>query len=358
MVKPNNFFYLGRYLGWDTPGSLSTLKAIAGIVLLLLANTACSPADKEADDSAYKKAASQSKSEPAKSEPAQPFSEGLFWSIAKDGEIVAHLLGTFHSNDKKVIALVTDNMRERVQSSYSFSMEAFPGSRYFNPHWGFRNVIDDMMLPEGERLADLIGEDTYNDLENILVDLGSDPKRVARLRPWAAMNELGKLNLEREDDADEENQSPIMDHLFYEYAIDHVVDLYQLETLEELLAAYYDFPMDAQIALLKDRLAYYPHLPKTVAAMTTAYLNEDLQAMIDISQAFISEASIAQGYREVYLKHVLNIRNIVMAHYMLLPLRRKNAFIAVGALHLYGKDGLLSLLQNNYGFAVKRVALD
>ena len=46
--------------------------------------------------------------------------------------------------------------------------------------------------------------------------------------------------------------------MLYEYAVDNeLVDLYQLETLEELMAAYYNFPVDAQIALLKDRPAVF-----------------------------------------------------------------------------------------------------
>ena len=91
--------------------------------------------------------------------------------------------------------------------------------------------------------------------------------------------------------------------------------------------------------------------------MTEAYLKEDLEEMLNLSQAFISPLSAEKGYRDVYLKHVLYIRNVVMAHYMLLPLRRKNAFIAVGALHLYGPQGLLSLLRDNYGFSVQRLSL-
>ena len=45
-----------------------------------------------------------------------------------------------------------------------------------------------------------------------------------------------------------------------------------------------------------------------------------------------------------------------MAHYMLAPLRRKGAFIAVGALHLYGEQGVLKLLKG-YGYAVTPVRL-
>jgi uncharacterized protein YbaP (TraB family) len=47
-------------------------------------------------------------------------------------------------------------------------------------------------------------------------------------------------------------------------------------------------------------------------------------------------------------------RSVQMAHRLFLPLRRGRVFVAVGALHLYGKRGLLALLREQ-GYAVRRV---
>ncbi len=41
---------------------------------------------------------------------------------------------------------------------------------------------------------------------------------------------------------------------------------------------------------------------------------------------------------------------------MLAPLRRKSAFIAIGALHLQGEKGVLRLLED-YGHTLQRVAI-
>ena len=71
----------------------------------------------------------------------QDFSRGLYWSIAKDDEIVGYLFGTFHSNDPRVLAMFTDSLHAQLKSSYSFSMEAFPGSRYFNPHYWLSQTL-------------------------------------------------------------------------------------------------------------------------------------------------------------------------------------------------------------------------
>lgn len=282
--------------------------------------------------------------------PAQRFSEGLLWEILKDGEPIGHIFGTFHSNDERVLDL-PPVVKNTLFASSSFSMEAFPGARYFNPHWGFKDIINDMSLPEGRSLSDLVGEKTYRRIEKLLVEKGVSPERVPRLKPWAAMSELGTRKLQVK-----EKRGDIMDHVLYEMAAARVSDLYQVETLEELMAAYYDFPLDAQIGLLRDRLEAYDALPAVSEMMTRAYLREDLRGMLELSIRFISAESVEKGYDQVYLKHVLHIRNIVMAHYMLAPLRRKKAFIAIGALHLHGEKGVLKLLED-YGYTLRRVAV-
>ena len=43
-----------------------------------------------------------------------------------------------------------------------------------------------------------------------------------------------------------------------------------------------------------------------------------------------------------------------MAHRLFLPLRDGRTFVAVGALHLYGRDGLLALIRAQ-GYRVRRV---
>ncbi len=283
--------------------------------------------------------------------PASRFNQGIFWEVLQDGKTDGYIFGTFHSNDKRVITLPS-NVRKKLLRAKSFSMEAFPGVRYFNPHWGFRSIIRDMTLPEGQTLPSLIGEDLYRELEKKLEKLGVKQQRLMHLYPWAVMNELGTHKF-----AVQENRGPILDHMLYEMAADKAQDLYQVETLEELVAAYYDFPMEAQISLLNDRINAYDDMPIFSERMLEAYLKEDLKKMLQLSVMFISEESIKRGFEMVYLKNVLFERNYVMAHHMLAPLRRENAFIAVGALHLYGEQGVLKLLED-YGYSTKRLSLN
>ena len=277
------------------------------------------------------------------------FDKGIFWSISKDGEVLGHIFGTFHSNDKRILD-IPENVVQTLNAAKSFSMENFPGSRYFNPHWGFRSIVRDMTLPDGQTLASIIGDDLYKKVVKILDNVDVKEERIRHLYPWAVMNELSV----RKIISQKQVSGKILDHELFDIA--QGKDLYQVENLEELMAAYDDFPMDAQISLLKDRVNAYEHLHKISEKMVDSYLDEDLNKLLSLSIDFISDTSLKQGYDTVYLKNVLQERNYVMAHHMLAPLRRKHAFISVGALHLVGEQGVLKLLEN-YGFSLTRIKL-
>lgn len=283
------------------------------------------------------------------SENFERFDRGIFWSISKDGEVVGHIYGTFHSNDERILA-VSPKVKQALSSAKSFSIENFPGSRYFNPHWGFRSIIRDMTLPDKKTLASVIGDDLYQQVVKLLQNTDVKEERIRHLYPWAVMNELSV----RKIITPQKVSGKLLDHRLFEMA--QGKELYQVENLEELMAAYYDFPMDAQIALLRDRVNFYNEMPAVSEQMVKAYLDEDLGKLLELSIRFISDESVNQGYDKVYIKNVLHERNYVMAHHTLAPLRRKQAFISVGALHLTGEIGVLSLLEN-YGFSVTRIDL-
>ena len=125
-------------------------------------------------------------------------------------------------------------------------------------------------------------------------------------------------------------------------------------------------PMDSQVALLKSKIKHFPDIQETLDDMVVAYLNEDLQALMEASTNFVDKNnSVMNKHLEIYLKHSVYNRNHVMAHYMLLPFlygldRYKGqggTFVCIGALHLLGKKGVLYLLENQYGFDIKRIKI-
>ena len=113
---------------------------------------------------------------------------------------------------------------------------------------------------------------------------------------------------------------PIVDHKLLDLASIQEKEIYQIESPEELLAAFYAMPMDSQVELLKSKIEYFPKIQGTLDDMLDAYLEEDLVALMNASTSFVDKNDYNKNrHLQVYLKHSVYIRNIVMAHYMNLP---------------------------------------
>lgn len=273
------------------------------------------------------------------------FTEGLFWKIEKEGEYVGHIFGTLHMNDQR-IAKLHSKVNQVLDDSKSFAMEAFPSDHYWNPYQGGQLIKHDMVLPKGESLEDYVGKETFSKIQTVLVDaLGMKPELVKTLRPWAAMRSFAIRA---------ESNEVILDYALLERAHDQKKELFQVESIEEFIVTLQEMPIEAQIALLKFTVASYDDMRGIIDDMLDAYLEEDLKAMYEISTRFIPDEPENEQWRQIYLKHVVEIRNIVMEHYMRKPMRLRDTFIAVGALHLYGEKGVLALMEKD-GYTVTRV---
>ena len=278
-----------------------------------------------------------------------PFSEGVFWQVSKDGEIVGHILGTIHSNDERVTR-IPKRVMDVFTNASAYAIEAFPGSELWNPYHGLQNIRGRMMLPGKQTLAEVAGEELAEKVYTILKSNYVDEEFARRVKPWAAIHSLAIKS---------EHQGPIVDQKLLDLAVLQDKELYQIESPEELLAAFYAMPMDSQVSLLQDKLRAFPEMRNTMEEIVLAYGREDLQAMMDLSTSFTDKDPSKRKHHEIYVKHAIDIRSVVMTHYMGAAFREGNVFIAVGALHLFGKNGVLSLLgQEFYGeYEVERVPI-
>ncbi len=280
-------------------------------------------------------------------ESQQEFNEGLFWKIEKDGQYVGHIFGTLHMNDAR-IGKLHDKVNKVLDDSKSFAMEAFPSDHYWNPYKGGQLIKHDMVLPRGESLEDYVDAETFKRIQEVLVDtLGMEPELVKTLRPWAAMRSFAVRA---------ESNDVILDYALLERAADQRKELFQVESIEEFIVTLQEMPIDAQVALLEFTVASYDDMRNIIEDMLDAYLKQDLKSMYEISTSFIPRKQENEKWRQIYLRHVIEIRNIVMEHYMRKPMRLGDTFIAVGAVHLYGDKGVLALMEKD-GYTVSRVDL-
>lgn len=266
-----------------------------------------------------------------------PYSEGVFWKVSKDGKVVGHILGTIHSNDERVTR-IPESVMQVFTESKGYAIEAFPGSNLWNPYHGYQSIARRMMLEDNQTLEDVAGKEIADQVYTVLKRNRADEKFARRIKPWAAIHSLSIKS---------EHTGPIIDQKLLDLAVVQDKELYQIESPEELLAAFYGMPMDSQVSLLRDKLRAYPDARDTMEKIIKAYEREDVQELMDLSTQFIDSSPENQRHYDAYVKHAIDVRSVVMAHYMRATFWNPQSFVAVGALHLYGENGVLSLLEQD-----------
>ena len=148
--------------------------------------------------------------------------------------------------------------------------------------------------------------------------------------------------------------SGVLDIVLARSAAEQGKPVHQLESLEEQIAVFEGMSEADQVALLGQAVDNYERMPALIGRLVEAYLARDLASLWRISEESGGEGVEAKRLRAVFAHRLLEERNVRMAERSEARLREGGAFIAVGALHLYGDAGMLSLLEKR-GYRVSRV---
>lgn len=270
-------------------------------------------------------------------DPGAAYSRGLLWRIERPGSAPSHVFGTIHSADPRVKAL-SGAAAQVLDGSRSFTLEIRLDDVA-------RRVFADAMLLDRGDLRGLIGEDAFTEAARRMQAVGVPPEATDQLKPWAVLVSLV---------VPEEAGGVILDHELLHRAMQQHKPVYQLETVMEQIALFDDIPLDTQVVLLTDVLRRFDVLAGFSNRTLEAWLARDLAGIWNASTALMEGAGPAAPHQEYFIRRVIHGRSVIMAHRMQARLREGNAFFAVGALHLYGEQGVLGLLEKE-GFRVTPV---
>ncbi|MFO7602605.1 MAG: TraB/GumN family protein, partial [Gammaproteobacteria bacterium] len=166
---------------------------------------------------------------------------------------------------------------------------------------------------------------------------------MQQMKPWAV---AVQLNLPQAQ------SGLFLDMLLYQQASAAGKAVYGLESMEEQMGVFDGMSTAQQIVFLEESIKYVDEVPAMIENITRLYLDRDLGAL----QAY-SDRLMSRGERqlsEALQERLIVERNQRMVGRMQPRLIEGNAFIAVGALHLPGEQGILRLLQNA-GYRVKAI---
>lgn len=258
------------------------------------------------------------------------FGRGLLWRVAKRGVPASHIYGTIHVPDPRLAELPAV-VRQRFDAATSLMLEFVP-----DPYSRSR-FLEAAMFLDRQTLAEKIGAEDFERAVEHLTPIGLPREVVNKLKPWGVL-----LNLRNPRRAE---QGAPLDSQLLERARARRLPLHQIEGVEEQIFTFDEFPMESQIALLKHSLAHRDELLELAERTMEAYLERDLAAIWRLREQFIARHPAIAAHQAVMTKRVVHDRSVVMAFRMQRELRRGGAFVALGALHLYGDKGVLALLE-------------
>jgi len=272
---------------------------------------------------------------PCAARPAERFAHGLLWRVGRKGGPSSHVFGTIH--DPRVAP--PPEARTAFADAKSLLVEFLPDAH------ARERFLEAGLLSDGRTLDQLIGPEDFALAAEQLAPIGLDRAVVKRLKPWAAL-----LSLRAPDSGD----APSMDVQLVAAARARRLVVEPLESVEEQVFIFDEFPMEVQVALLKHSLTHRDELIALGERTAQAYRGADLAAIARLREDFARRYPEITAYHAAMTRRMVHDRSVVMAYRMQRELRRGSAFVAIGALHLHGQKGVLALLEAD-GYRAARV---
>lgn len=251
--------------------------------------------------------------------------KGLLWKIEHAGQAPSFLFGTIHLADPRVTSLPAPVM-QRFDQADSFTMEVVVDES------AMTQMKQTMFFQDERTLEGVLGAARYQKVKRALARHGTPlAHEPSKQKPWVVATTLAVPP-----------QTNFLDLKLQARAIEQRKPLHALESMQEQLSIFDDLSLSDQIALVDDALAQHPQLAQRIEEMVRAYVARDL----DEIRAIGDRDPLADADLQERVMHRLVVeRNRRMLERMRPRLAEGNAFIAVGALHLPGENGLLQLLE-------------
>lgn len=258
------------------------------------------------------------------------------------GAVDSLLFGTIHIGTPAELGLDSQRIKDAVEARQTLINEVNGDTPWQARYDRYRFLAPD------QSLAQLIGGAEFIELGTLLPE--HTGTQLNRFKPWVAMTLLEEGQDTPVAGAGSAGQQTI-DSVVEGFARRRGLQLVHLETLEDQLAAL-DCTSPADYALvLQQRLADPAKLRAETERSLAFYRAGDLPgwlADIDAMRGLDAKARKAEGHARTCLIEQRNARWIEELEPLLL---RGGCFVAVGAIHLTGNNGLLAGLAAR-GFSV------
>ncbi|MBO6717243.1 MAG: TraB/GumN family protein [Rhizobiaceae bacterium] len=281
---------------------------------------------------------------------ATPNGEGLLWRIETEGAPPSWLFGTMHMTDPRVVSLP-----ERASEAFDQArLVVIETTDILDPAKMTAAMMAQpelMMFTGSETLSSLIAEEDHAMVSKALAERGIPLATVEKMKPWiiAALVALPACELARKAAGGD-----VLDEQLAADAMAAGKELAGLETAVSQLEAMASLPMSLHIDGLVETLRLGDRMDDVMETMIQLYLAGETGLFWPFFHAVLPESDDETGAYADFQETMVVARNRGMAESAMPMIREGGAFIAVGALHLPGPEGLVALLRDS-GLTVEPV---
>lgn len=267
----------------------------------------------------------------------------ILWKIEKEGVAPSHLFATIHLTDERINALspaVTKALAEARR--LVLELDDLSPASFMNILTGDPQVLALMLYTDGRRLDHLLDADEFRALAAVMSRAGLPSGIGGMLRPWVATLLLSVSVCEQQRMG--AGLLPLDARLARD-AQERGVKAEGLETLQSQFRALASVPEADQVEMLKSGIRIYDRVDDMTETMIQLYLQRNLGAIWPLQIVLAEKLGIRAEAFDSAEQSLLVTRNFDMRDKALEKLAEGNAFIAVGGLHLPGRQGLVALLR-------------
>lgn len=260
------------------------------------------------------------------------FSQSLLWKISGNGlKTSSYLYGTIHIQDKKVFAF-DSTVTNAFNSCDAFAMEILLTK--VKPE-----VLKKATLMKHGSLKELMTDDDYKLVSKVFNEkTGANLLLYDKMKPFFLSSQIEQADMPKD-------MKDALDIYFFKLAEKQGKQTYGVEKFEQQVAAIDKISLKDQIKMLVETVK--DTSKADFSELLNAYLNFDLNKLMELTS---KDTTLPGNFAEAFLIN----RNKVMAKSIKKLTKKSKTFIAVGAAHLPGENGVIKLLRD-YGFTVEPV---
>jgi len=279
-----------------------------------------------------------------------PNGGAILWKIEGSDRPPSYLFGTAHVTDTRVTSMPEEAL-DALRGASVVALELAEIRDKQLLAMAMMRYARHMAMPAGKTLWDVIPDaDEIVIRENPNLPPGREAV-IGAYQPWVVATMLAIPLCEQRH---MEEGSPALDEIIARTAVDRGIRLVGLESVENQLTVFANMPLAQQADYLVATARLGDRMDDYFETLINQYVGRRITTLIPLSKR-IEASSGGDGGALAYIEaELIEKRNRNMHKAAIDLLDHGNAFIAVGALHLPGKGGLVELLRSS-GYKVSPV---